>query len=48
MALIVVARRFAALAGLLFIRLSRSTDDATDYFQIPTKRMVEVGMQIAI
>ena len=38
-----LAFRLAALAGLLFIRLSRSTDDATDYFQIPTKRMVEVG-----
>ena len=28
-----LAFRLAALAGLLFIRLSRSTDDATDYFQ---------------
>jgi hypothetical protein len=27
----------------LFIALSRSANDATDYFQIPTGRVVEVG-----
>ena len=32
----------------LFIRLSRSANDATDYFQIPTGRVVEVGTQVAI
>jgi KUP system potassium uptake protein len=32
----------------LFIALSRSASDATDYFQIPTDRVVEVGMQITI
>ena len=32
----------------LFIRLSRSANDATDYFQIPTGRVVEVGTQITI
>ena len=29
----------------LFIALSRSANDATDYFQIPTGRVVEVGTQ---
>ena len=33
---------------LLFIRLSRSANDATDYFQIPTGRVVEVGTQVTI
>jgi K+ potassium transporter C-terminal domain len=33
---------------LLFIRLSRSASDATDYFQIPTGRVVEVGTQVTI
>jgi KUP system potassium uptake protein len=32
----------------LFIALSRSANDATDYFQIPTGRVVEVGTQIII
>ncbi len=30
----------------LFIGLSRSANDATDYFQIPTGRVVEVGTQV--
>ncbi|MCL2715937.1 MAG: potassium transporter Kup [Alphaproteobacteria bacterium] len=34
--------------ALLFIGLSRSANDATDYFQIPTGRVVEVGTQVAI
>ncbi|UPJ52844.1 potassium transporter Kup [Bradyrhizobium sp. 200] len=33
---------------LLFIRLSQSANDATDYFQIPTGRVVEVGTQVTI
>ena len=33
---------------LLFIRLSRSANDATDYFQIPTGRVVEVGTQVTV
>ncbi|MCK1642008.1 potassium transporter Kup [Bradyrhizobium sp. 157] len=33
---------------LLFIRLSRASNDATDYFQIPTGRVVEVGTQVTI
>jgi KUP system potassium uptake protein len=33
---------------LLFIALSRSANDATDYFQIPTGRVVEVGTQVTI
>src|SRR4051795_4843084 len=33
---------------LLFIRLSRFANDATDYFQIPTGRVVEVGTQVTI
>jgi KUP system potassium uptake protein len=32
----------------LFIWLSRSANDATDYFQIPTGRVVEVGTQVTI
>ena len=32
----------------LFIGLSRSANDATDYFQIPTDRVVEVGTQVTI
>src|SRR4029079_12028813 len=30
----------------LFIGLARSANDATDYFQIPTERVVEVGTQV--
>ena len=32
----------------LFVALSRSANDATDYFQIPTGRVVEVGTQVAV
>jgi KUP system potassium uptake protein len=32
----------------LFIALARSASDATDYFQIPTGRVVEVGTQVTI
>jgi KUP system potassium uptake protein len=32
----------------LFIHLARSANDATDYFQIPTGRVVEIGTQVAI
>jgi KUP system potassium uptake protein len=32
----------------LFIVLARSANDATDYFQIPTERVVEVGTQVTI
>jgi len=32
----------------LFIALSRTANDATDYFQIPTGRVVEVGTQVTI
>jgi KUP system potassium uptake protein len=32
----------------LFIALSRSANDATSYFQIPTGRVVEVGTQVTI
>lgn len=32
----------------LFIALSRSSNDATDYFRIPTGRVVEVGTQVTI
>jgi KUP system potassium uptake protein len=32
----------------LFIWLARSANDATDYFQIPTGRVVEVGTQVTI
>lgn len=32
----------------LFILLSQSANDATDYYQIPTGRVVEVGTQLTI
>ncbi len=32
----------------LFIALSGAANDATDYFQIPTGRVVEVGTQVAV
>ena len=32
----------------LFIGLTRLANDATDYFQIPTGRVVEVGTQVTI
>jgi KUP system potassium uptake protein len=32
----------------LFIGLARSASDATDFFQIPTGRVVEVGNQVAV
>jgi KUP system potassium uptake protein len=32
----------------LFILLARIANDATDYFQIPTGRVVEIGTQVAI
>jgi KUP system potassium uptake protein len=30
----------------LFITLARSASDATEYFQIPTGRVVEIGTQV--
>jgi KUP system potassium uptake protein len=32
----------------LFIMLTRTANDATDYFRIPTDRVVEVGTQIVV
>jgi KUP system potassium uptake protein len=32
----------------LFIGLAHSANDATDYFQIPTDRVVEVGTQVTV
>jgi KUP system potassium uptake protein len=32
----------------LFVALARTANDATDYFQIPTGRVVEVGTQVTI
>ena len=32
----------------LFISLARSANDATDYFHIPTGRVVEVGTQVTV
>ena len=48
------ALRPAAHSGMprwqdhLFIALSRTANDATDYFSIPTGRVVEVGTQVTI
>ena len=33
---------------ILFIKLARSANDATDYYSIPTGRVVEVGTQVTI
>jgi KUP system potassium uptake protein len=32
----------------LFIALARSASDASDFFQIPTDRVVEIGTQVAV
>ena len=32
----------------LFIGLAKSANDATDFFQIPTGRVVEVGTQVTV
>ena len=32
----------------LFIALAKSASDATDFFQIPTGRVVEIGTQVTI
>jgi KUP system potassium uptake protein len=32
----------------LFIQLARTANDATEYFQIPTGRVVEVGTQVTV
>jgi KUP system potassium uptake protein len=32
----------------LFIGLAKSASDATDFFQIPTGRVVEVGTQVTV
>jgi KUP system potassium uptake protein len=32
----------------LFIGLARTAADATEYFQIPTGRVVEIGAQVAV
>ena len=32
----------------LFIGLAKSATDATDFFQIPTGRVVEVGTQVTV
>jgi KUP system potassium uptake protein len=32
----------------IFIALARSASNATDFFQIPTGRVVEIGMQVTI
>jgi KUP system potassium uptake protein len=48
------ALRPAAHSGMpiwqdhLFIALAKSASDATDFFQIPTGRVVEVGTQVAV
>src|SRR6266536_2559875 len=48
------ALRPAAHSGMprwqdrLFIHLAHAANDATDYFQIPTGRVVEVGTQVAV
>jgi KUP system potassium uptake protein len=32
----------------LFIMLAKNASDATDFFQIPTGRVVEVGTQVTV
>ncbi len=36
------------LQDRLFIGLARSADDATNYFQIPSERVVEIGTQVVV
>jgi KUP system potassium uptake protein len=33
---------------LLFIGLARSANDASEFFQIPTGRVVEIGTQVMV
>ena len=42
------AFRHAALAGQALHRLAKTASDATDFFQIPTGRVVEVGTQVTV
>jgi KUP system potassium uptake protein len=35
-------------ADRLFIALARNATDATEYFHIPTGRVVEIGTQVTI
>jgi KUP system potassium uptake protein len=36
------------LQDRLFIAMARSADDASNYFQIPSERVVEIGTQVAV
>jgi KUP system potassium uptake protein len=36
------------LQDRMFIGLARTANDATDFFQIPTGRVVEVGTQVTV
>jgi KUP system potassium uptake protein len=42
------ASRMPRWQDRLFIAMTRSANDATDYFQIPTDRVVEIGTQLTI
>ena len=48
------SRKAAANSGMplwqdrVYIGLARTASDATEYFQIPTGRVVEIGTQVAI
>jgi hypothetical protein len=42
------ALRHAALARPSICRTSKSASDASDFFQIPTGRVVEIGTQVTI
>ena len=43
-----VEREQPAWQERLFIWLSRKSEDATEYFKIPTDRVVEVGTQVQV
>jgi K+ transporter len=38
----------SAVEGIKLVTESRSANDAADYFQIPSRRVVEVGTQVSI
>ena len=41
-------RRITRLRGKLFALMSKNATSATDFFRIPTNRVVELGTQLVI
>jgi KUP system potassium uptake protein len=40
--------RLATWRNRLFIPLARNADDISNYFRIPTNRVVEIGTQVTV